>query len=414
MVPHLNAFISGLYSCGMIQLHTIFHVGVSQFIQSLIKISGVKRQPDKSLPKLQPFTVISKNACVVLGCNAGPHTLQGTNTYLIGTDNGFQDDDCGVKTKIDTKASSLKMKPSRCSGKMLIDTGEFSTSDEYIKLLLDVVFPVTNTTHLTHILLTHYHHDHIGGVEPLLAALQERNMLPLPTVYKRHCSGYHYSAKDANEEPAPGPASADSTWQPIAHRQVFRVPSDDGTTKTTVVALFTPGHTADHVSFVLEEDRALLSGDCILGCSSSVFDNLSVYMATLQRLKYIVLKGVSAFDGYDDNNEGERVPNSDVDSGAMSCIPCKDTTTSVTDSCETDEAQIMHIYPGMNNVTVLYSSYVTIVFIFIYACAACGVLLVFTSRSWPYLARFCARDREQLYTSSRAAGTTNHRGHVQT
>mgnify|MGYP003385712937 CR=1 FL=1 len=317
--PLTKTLFSGLYSCGMIQLHTILHVKVGEIVQSLIKFCGIKRRANKSLPQLEPFTVISKNSCVVLGCNAGPHTLQGTNTYLIGTDNGFKGD------------GNTSLNSTSCKGKMLIDTGELSTSDDYIKVLLDEVFPATNTTHLTHILLTHYHHDHIGGVEPLLSALAERKLLPLPVVYKRQCVGY--PAADASEEPAPHAAAADSSWLPIDHRQVFRVTGDDSSTVTTVVALHTPGHTADHVSFVIEEDRALCSGDCILGCSSSVFDNLSVYMSTLARLKFVVLKGVTAFDG-----EGT----GDGDGDAVSCIPCGTNTADVS-----DEVVIRHIYPGI-------------------------------------------------------------------
>ena len=57
-------------------------------------------------------------------------------------------------------------------------------------------------------------------------------------------------------------------------------------------AYYTPGHEEDHISYYLPADRAVFSGDTILGNSSSSVRNLKQYMASLEvlaRLKAAVL-----------------------------------------------------------------------------------------------------------------------------
>ena len=56
----------------------------------------------------------------------------------------------------------------------------------------------------------------------------------------------------------------------------------------TLKAIHTPGHTSDHVSYFLREERALFSGDHVMGWSTSVIGrpdgDLNSYLSSLARL----------------------------------------------------------------------------------------------------------------------------------
>lgn len=49
--------------------------------------------------------------------------------------------------------------------------------------------------------------------------------------------------------------------------------------------LHTPGHAANHICFLLEEERVLFTGDHILGGTTTVVHDLARYMESLERLK---------------------------------------------------------------------------------------------------------------------------------
>jgi glyoxylase-like metal-dependent hydrolase (beta-lactamase superfamily II) len=57
----------------------------------------------------------------------------------------------------------------------------------------------------------------------------------------------------------------------------------------TLTAMFTPGHASDHLSFLLEEEGALFTGDHVLGRGTTVIawpdGNLAAYMASLDRAR---------------------------------------------------------------------------------------------------------------------------------
>eukprot|EP01038_Epipyxis_sp_PR26KG_P003961 gene3961-5680_t len=193
----------------------------------------------KGLEKLPNYEKVSDRVFRILGLNPGSHTLQGTNAWLV----------TGLNT----------------NDHVLIDTGEDITAKIFVKMLFDEVFPLSKTKSLSKILLTHGHGDHQGGVSLILSELTRRNMLPLPVIYKRNiipnghfpAIGFHAQHLDDN--------------------QIFFVDEF-----TTIQSIYTPGHTDDSVCFLLKEDNALFTGDSILGCGTTVFDDFSQYMSSLR------------------------------------------------------------------------------------------------------------------------------------
>lgn len=89
--------------------------------------------PPMTLPHLNRIDKLSSRVIRVLGLNPGSHTLQGTNTYILGTG------------------------PRR----LLIDTGEGRPG--YSALIAEAL-KEAGVDGLQAILLTHHHYDHVGGL----------------------------------------------------------------------------------------------------------------------------------------------------------------------------------------------------------------------------------------------------------
>ncbi|KAE8150448.1 beta-lactamase-like protein [Aspergillus avenaceus] len=132
--------------------------------------------------------------------------------------------------------------------RILIDTGEGKPS--WATHLKAVLSEEGATVHKA--LLTHWHHDHVKGISDL------RKLCPEVTIYKNQ---------------------PDDGQNPIEDGQVFH------TEGATLKALHTPGHTVDHMVFVLEEEDAMFIGDNVLGHGTAVFEDLQVYLSSLQRMQ---------------------------------------------------------------------------------------------------------------------------------
>ncbi|XP_011877719.1 PREDICTED: beta-lactamase-like protein 2 [Vollenhovia emeryi] len=189
-----------------------------------------------SLTKLPPIARLSSRVIRILGCNPGPMTLQGTNTYLVGT---------GRR-------------------RVLVDSTEAKTADAYVKLL-DSVLSEENAT-IEHLVITHWHHDHIGGVESV------KKLFPTdkqPTVWKLPRSP---NDKDSSDD------ERSVQWESLKNDQVVEVEG------AKLQIKYTPGHTTDHACLLLQDEDILFSGDCILGEGTSVFEDLHDYMLSLNKI----------------------------------------------------------------------------------------------------------------------------------
>ncbi|KAG6299095.1 hypothetical protein E4U09_000244 [Claviceps aff. purpurea] len=180
----------------------------------------LKSQTD-NLPELPDVEQITPRVLRVLGQNPGKFTYQGTNTYIVGTG----------------------------KHRLIVDTsgGEIEWAE-----LLESTLSSLNIS-LSHVLLTHWHGDHTGGVPDLVR------------IYP------HLEHDIYKNEPESG-------QQDIVDGQIFRVEG------ATVRALHVPGHSDDHMCFILEEEQAMFTGDNILGHGTSAVEDLGTFMASMQRM----------------------------------------------------------------------------------------------------------------------------------
>jgi len=163
----------------------------------------------------------------VVAANPGPMTYHGTNTYLIDTTEGLVVLDPGPDD------------PAHVAALMRVTGGQVAL-----------------------ILLSHTHHDHVGGV----AALQEATGAPT--------AGFRDSGL--------------ATFEPD-------IKLADGDTIAGMLSLHTPGHASDHLCFALETadrsagpSKVLFSADHVMSWSSSVVSppdgDMAAYFASLHIL----------------------------------------------------------------------------------------------------------------------------------
>ncbi|KAK3630985.1 hypothetical protein LTR56_017130 [Elasticomyces elasticus] len=170
-----------------------------------------------NLQELADVEQITPRVLRILGQNPG----KGTNVFVVGTG----------------------------GERIIVDTGG---GEPAWAALVESTLKAQNIS-ISHVLLTHWHGDHTGGVPHLIA------------MYPHLKSHIHKNQPDKGQ-------------QDIADQQVWKVEG------ATVRAIHVPGHSTDHCCFVLEEEQALFTGDNVLGTGTSAVEDLGTFMNSLQRM----------------------------------------------------------------------------------------------------------------------------------
>ncbi|KAH9999061.1 beta-lactamase-like protein [Russula vinacea] len=180
----------------------------------------------EKLEVLKSVTRVSSRVTRILGQNPGKFTLQGTDTYIVGTSNPY----------------------------ILVDTGE--GKPEYPPFLSSVLespkYP--SLPDISDIILTHRHHDHVLGLPSVLTLCRE--------LWVKRNPEKPFFPPRIHKFPLPE-SQHDAVLDKLVSKRQTVIPSalppGSDPRDWTLQVLHCPGHTIDSVSLIFPADRSLFT-----------------------------------------------------------------------------------------------------------------------------------------------------------
>jgi glyoxylase-like metal-dependent hydrolase (beta-lactamase superfamily II) len=207
-----------------------------QNVSTAVPANAAEGPPEARLTQLSPLLRR------LIADNGGPFTFTGTCSYIVG------------------------------QGRVaIVDPGP-ADKPAHLSALLEAV----RGESVSHIVVTHTHRDH----SPAARALKAATGAPIVG-----CGPHRPARRSAGEEVSVLDSGGDRDHVPD-----LLMGEGDAVTGPgwTLSAIATPGHTANHLTFALPQENALLSGDHVMAWSTTIVappdGSMADYMASLQHL----------------------------------------------------------------------------------------------------------------------------------